>query len=229
MSPSFRLVMVEDHELSRFGLVMAMSGHDNLQVVGEADNGKDGVTIVLETKPDIVLMDIGLPDIDGITATRAIKEVLPETKVIMLTSMNQQDEVLAALTAGADAYCLKDIKLDRLYQVIEMVCDGAIWLDPTIARLAMHTLLDKSDSSPIAMPAISSTSPPKRYNSDLTDREYEVLQLIVDGKSNKEIAVALNVTAHTAKAHVANILQKFAVTDRTQVAVKALQEGLLNR
>ena len=228
MSRLFRLVMVEDHELSRFGLLTAMSGHDNLQVVGEADTGKDGIAVALETKPDIVLMDIGLPDIDGIVATKAIKEALPETKVIMLTSMNQQEEVLAALTAGADAYCLKDIKLDRLYQVIEMVCDGAIWLDPTIARLAMHTLLDKSEL-PNKPTLTSMGTAPKRYNADLTDREYEVLQLIVDGKSNKEIAIALNVTAHTAKAHVANILQKFAVTDRTQVAVKALQEGLLNR
>lgn len=227
MSTPLRLVMVEDHELSRFGLVTAMSGHDSLQVVGEADNGKDGIDIILKSKPDIVLMDIGLPDTDGITATKTIKEALPDTKVIMLTSMNHQEEVLAALTAGADAYCLKDIKLDRLYQVIEMVCDGAIWLDPSIARLAMHTLLDRpEDTKKEVLPSVSS---PKRYNAELTEREYEVLQLIVDGKSNKEIAVALNVTAHTAKAHVANILQKFAVTDRTQVAVKALQEGLLNR
>ena len=134
--------------------------------------------------------------------------------------------VLSALAAGADAYCMKDIKIDLLSQVIEMVCQGAVWLDPAIARLVMGALpgLPGAQASKEA-----EKQPPRRrqYNADLTEREREVLQHIVDGKSNKEIAQLLNVTTHTAKAHVCNIIQKLAVDDRTQAAVKALREGMV--
>lgn len=232
------ILIVEDHELARFGLSMALSEKDGVEVVGEAENGQQGLDFALEKKPDLILMDIGLPVMDGITATVKIKEALPDTKVLMLTSIQNPEEVLASMAAGADAYCMKDIKMDRLYQVIQMVLDGAIWLDPAIARMVMQTL---PVGASVGTASLASAEDPAglaeldgekkhnrvRYNTELTERELEVLRCIVDGKSNKEIATALQVSAHTAKAHVASIIQKLAVDDRTQVAVKALREGLV--
>lgn len=219
-----RILIVEDHELARYGLSMAFSEREGVEIVGEAENGKDGVELALTEKPNIVLMDIGMPIMNGIEATQEIKSKLPDTKIVMLTSISNQEEVLASLAAGADAYCMKEIKMDRLHQVLEMVMDGAIWLDPNIARIVMQAL-------PGSSPQAESTSPEKqskrRYNTELTERELEVLKLIVGGKSNKEIAQVLGVSSHTAKAHVANIIQKLAVDDRTQVAVKALQNGMI--
>lgn len=225
-----KLLIVEDHELTRFGLSMALAQQENLEVVGEAENGKQGLELALSLRPDIVLMDIGMPLMNGIEATNKIKAANPEIKIIMLTSIHNHEEVMAAMAAGADAYCMKEIKIERMFQVIEMVIDGAIWLDPAIARLVMQNL-------PIgSLPVLSNASEERaesskatrtRYNTELTERELEVLSLIVDGKSNKQIANLLNVSDHTAKAHVANIIHKLAVDDRTQVAVKALREGLV--
>jgi len=229
---NIRLLIVEDHELARFGLSMALAERADVTVVGEAQDGEEGVRLTLAEKPDIVLMDIGMPVMDGITATKQIKEKLPEAKVVILTSISNSEEVLASLAAGADAYCMKDIKIDRLYQVLEMVLDGALWLDPAIARLVVQSLPAKpgvglGTSVDGSVSTEQASSPKKRYNTELTEREQEVLHLIVEGKSNKEIAVALKVSSHTAKAHVANIIQKLAVDDRTQVAVKALKGGLV--
>lgn len=222
-SAQLRVVIVEDHELARFGLSMALSERDTIAVIGEADDGQKGVELVLNLKPDVVLMDIGMPVMNGITATQEIKAKLPETKVVMLTSMNNPEEVLASLSAGADAYCMKEIKIERLHQVLDMVMEGAIWLDPAIARLVTQSLPGAIQPQG----AKNHSQPKRRYNTQLTEREQEVLKLVVAGKSNKEIAQILEVSSHTAKAHVANIIQKLAVDDRTQVAVKALKEGLL--
>lgn len=229
---NIRLLIVEDHELARFGLSMALAERPDVTVVGEAQNGEEGVQLTLTEKPDIVLMDIGMPVMDGITATQQIKAKLPDVKVVILTSISNAEEVLASLAAGADAYCMKDIKIDRLHQVLEMVLDGALWLDPAIARLVVRSLPATSGAesgvgSGGAVSGEPGSSPRKRYNTELTEREQEVLHLIVEGKSNKEIALALKVSSHTAKAHVANIIQKLAVDDRTQVAVKALKGGLV--
>jgi DNA-binding NarL/FixJ family response regulator len=219
---------VEDHELARYGLSMALADRERLVVVAEAQNGAEGVAMAQSETPHVVLMDIGMPVMDGITATQQIKALMPDMKVVILTSINNPEEVLASLAAGADAYCMKDIKIDRLHQVLEMVLEGAIWLDPSVAKLVMHALPggstgetahDESHDKP--------TQTKRRYNTELTEREQEVLKLIVGGKSNKEIATILQVSSHTAKAHVANILQKLAVDDRTQVAVKALRDGLV--
>lgn len=221
-----RVLIVEDQELVRFGLSMSLSNHDGIAVIGQAENGKQGVEIALKERPDVVLMDIAMPVMDGVKATQELKRQAPEIRVIMLTSNNASDEVLACLAAGADAYCLKDIRMERLFQVIDMVMEGAIWLDPAIARLVMQTL-PAVHEEPNQDAAQEKANSRVRYNADLTEREREVLQLIVEGKSNKEIAAHLNVTVHTAKAHVANIIQKLSVDDRTQVAVKALRDGLI--
>lgn len=221
------LMVVEDHELARYGLCMALEDKCGLKTLLEAEDGQQAVRMAQEKNPQVILMDIGLPVLDGISATKEIKRLAPDIKVIMLTSHKDEEEIFAALAAGADAYCLKDIKIERLSQVIEMVLDGALFIDPTIAK----TILKALPGAPNTHDANEQGSQPqrRRYNTDLTDREMEVLQLIVGGKSNKEIALALEVTVHTAKAHVCNIIQKLAVDDRTQVAVKALQEGLLEK
>ncbi len=221
---TIKVLIAEDHELARYGLSMAIDEKPAFTVAGEAENGAQALEMALDVKPDIILMDIGMPVMDGITATLEIKRQLPEAKILMLTSRKEEEEIYASLAAGADAYCMKDIKIDRLCQVMEMVMDGAIWLDPAIARVVMQ-----------AVPGAKMPEPGKpiqarkKYNTELTDREQEVLKLIVDGKSNKEIAQILDVTTHTAKAHVCNIIQKLAVDDRTQVAVKALKEGLVEQ
>ncbi len=223
-----KLLIAEDHELVRYGLVIALDEKNNIEVVAEAENGSDALRLAGEKHPSVVLMDIGMPVMDGITATQQIKEKYSDIKIIMLTSHKDQEEVIASLAAGADAYCMKDIKVNRLCQVIEMVLEGALWLDPAIASMVLHSI-----SSPKPQQATEPESPSykepkrKRYNTDLTEREMEVLELIVDGKSNKEIASALNVTTHTAKAHVGNIIQKLAVDDRTQAAVKAIKQGFV--
>lgn len=217
------ILIVEDQELVRYGLRCTLEKTGRFSAVGEAENGQQALDYVRKEMPDIVLMDITMPVMDGITATRTIKQEFPETKVIMLTSHTETEEVFASLASNADAYCLKDIKVEWLCQVIEMVKGGALWIDPAVARLVIGALPE----APNAKESASENATRKRYNVDLTNREREVLELIVSGKSNKEIAAHLVVTTHTAKAHVSNIIQKLAVDDRTQVAVKAIQEGLV--
>lgn len=170
-------------------------------------------------------MDLGLSGIDGIETTSKIKEILPDTKVIILTSHNNQSEILQALSAGAKAYCMKDIKPDNLISVIETVKDGAVWFDPSISNFILGQITSGSD--------LSAQSPVYEQNNQdedkiqLTDREAQVLKLIVDGYSNADIAKKLYVSIHTAKAHVCNILQKLSVDDRTQAAIKALKDNLV--
>ncbi|MBY0404908.1 MAG: response regulator transcription factor [Cyanobacteria bacterium] len=217
-----KVLIVEDYELSRNGLSFSLEKQPNITVVGEAENGQIAIEMTAERKPHVILMDIRMPVLDGISATQQIKERFPETKVIMLTSHQDGEEVYASLAAGADAYCMKDIKLERLVHVIEMVRDGAFWLDPAIAQMVMKALPVKLSSQ---KPKIAPSR--NRFNVDLTERELEVLGLLVDGQSNKEIATTLCITLHTVKAHVCNIIQKLAVDDRTQAAVKAIRDGLV--
>ena len=218
---AIRLLVAEDHELARSGLLACLEKTADFEVVGDVKNGQECVAFINKTPVDVILMDIRMPVLDGIGATQRIKASSPQTKIIMLTSHQEGEEVYASLAAGADAYCLKDIQMSRLAEVIRMVNDGAIWLDPAIARLVMESL-------PLNIPQKSRQPQSRtRYNTELTDREREVLEKLVEGKSNREIADELNITLHTAKAHVCNILQKLAVDDRTTAAVKAVRDGLL--
>ena len=221
MPNRIKLLMVEDHKLLRVGLKAIFDEYPNLQVIGEAEDGLTAVKLTKELKPDIILMDIGLPGIDGIEATRRIKESNPEIKIIILTSHSDENEVMQSLAAGANAYAMKDIKTEYLIMVIESVNEGAIWLDPAIAKIVR----EKNPSLLQGKP--QSRSNFKAEHANLTEREYEVLKLVVDGKSNNEIANDLKISEHTAKAHVCNIIQKLVVDDRTQAAVKAIKEGLV--
>lgn len=218
-----QLLIVEDYELSRNGLLFGFKGESRFEVVGEATNGDEALQLAQSARPDVVLMDIAMPVMDGIEATQQIKAKLPDVKIIMLTSRQENDEVYTSLAAGADAYCMKDISTERLMQVIEMVVDGVFWLDPTIAKLVLNSLRLKLPQP--GKPGMTR----QRYRVELTDREKEVLELLVDGKNNKDISEQLHISVNTAKAHVSSIMQKLSVDDRTQAAVKALREGIIQK
>ena len=213
--------MVEDHKLLRVGLRSLFDETPDLKVIAEAETGKDAVDKADIMKPDIILMDIGLPDISGIEATKRILNNNVDQKVLMLTSHINEKEVMDSLSAGAYAYVLKDINTEMLSMIIKSVYNGAIWLDPQIFPL----IRDKS--SCFIPQKQNSRAAFRAQHANLTEREYEVLKLVVDGQSNSEIANTLTISEHTAKAHVCNIIQKLVVDDRTQAAVKAIKEGLV--
>lgn len=218
---SVKVLMVEDHKLMRVGLKSLFEEFPEIQIVAEAESAKEAIEKIRITKPDVVLMDIGLPDINGIEATKKILEQFEDIKIIMLTSHTTEQEVLDSLAAGASAYVLKDINTEVLMMIIKTVKDGAMWLDPKIVPI-----IREKNAGVIPQRQLSRANF-KAQHSNLTEREYEVLKLVVDGKSNNEIAQALTISEHTAKAHVCNIIQKLVVDDRTQAAVKALKEGLV--
>lgn len=209
-----RIVIVEDDPLMQIGLEQALSDYPEIEIVGQAEDGYEGIRIAWEQKPDLIIMDIGLPRLDGIEATKQIKEKLPDIHVVMLTSHTQEMEVVAALASGADAYCIKGASLDRLLAAIDAAKDGATYLDPQIARLVLNNL---------KVPA--NEKDPKIAN--LSERETEVLKLIVEGKSNNEIGEELYLSTNTIKTHVRGIMNKLAVDDRVQAAVVALRSGLV--
>jgi DNA-binding NarL/FixJ family response regulator len=212
------VIMIEDHSLSRVGIRAFLSRTENIRLIGEAENAEKGLYIVRSFRPNVVLMDLGLPGMNGIEATRQIKSIDRNIKVIILTSHEHEEDVVAAFAAGADGYCIKDIDPSLLPQVIETVASGGGWMDPRIAGVALK--LGTEDQKPIKRQS-------SRDTNQLTEREMEVLRLLVDGKSNTEIAKELIVSVHTAKAHVCNILHKLYVNDRVQAAVKAIREGMV--
>ena len=216
-----KILLVEDQKLMRIGIKSLFNDYPEMEVIGEAENGKEAVEKAKLIKPDIILMDIGLPDISGIEATKQILEHNDNIKVIILTSHINEAELNASLAAGANAYVIKDISTEFLMSVIKMVKAGAMWIDPNVVPF----IRDKNNG---AIPNRQlSRSAFRQNHSNLTQREYEVLRLVVDGQSNSQIAKTLTISEHTAKAHVCNIIQKLVVDDRTQAAVKALKEGLV--
>lgn len=216
-----KILLVEDQKLMRIGIKSLFNDYPEMEVIGEAENGKEAIEKAKLIKPDIILMDIGLPDISGIDATKQILEYNDNIKVIILTSHINEAELNASLTAGANAYVIKDISTDFLMSVIKMIRAGAMWIDPKVVPF----IRDKNNGM---IPSRQlSRSAFRQNHSNLTQREYEVLRLVVDGQSNSQIAKTLTISEHTAKAHVCNIIQKLVVDDRTQAAVKALKEGLV--
>jgi len=216
-----KVAIVEDFKLTRVGLRCALNANEDINVVAECEDASVGLQAIAREKPDVVLMDLGLPGMNGIEATVKVKEIAPKTKIIALTSHDREDEVVAALSSGASAYCLKDIDPDKLANVIRDVNEGVCWIDPMVSQLALNSF-----------PKVENIGflPNKMHDENmipLTEREYEVLRHLVTGKSNTEIAKELIVSVHTAKAHVCSILQKMCVNDRVQAAVKAVKEGLV--
>lgn len=218
---TIKVVIVEDYKLTRVGLRSSLNALGKIQVVGEAEDAFEGLEIIEKLQPDVVLMDLGLPGMNGIEATIKLKEKFPDIKVIILTSHERNEEVIASLGAGANAYCLKDITPETLAEVIRSVSLGACWVDPGVASAALNFF-----PKPENVTLLNSTEP-QDARAQLTERELEVLRHLVKGKSNTEIAKELIVSVHTAKAHVCSILQKLCVDDRVQAAVKAIQEKII--
>ncbi len=215
------VIIIEDFKLTRVGLRCALNSNDDINVVAECDNAEEGIELIKRHQPNIVLMDLGLAGMNGIEATIKVKEFNKEIKVIALTSHDREEEVIAALSSGAMAYCLKDIDPAKLADVIRDVAEGVCWLDPLVARKVLDAF-PKQETAGILKDKSS-----EEGRVPLTEREYEVLKHLVEGKSNTEIAKELIVSVHTAKAHVCSILQKMCVNDRVQAAVKAVKEGMV--
>ncbi len=225
------LLLVEDHQLTRIGLKTILTRTQDIKVIAEASNGREAVKQACELKPDIILMDVGMPQMDGIEATRLIREKEPTINIIMLTSHDNDRDIFASLSAGAAGYCLKDVAPDRLYAAIRCVNAGDVWLDSAIASKVIKkyssgsssSFQDSRNDSPKDKPANVSAA----LNEPLSPRELEVLNLVVEGLSNQQIADKLIISLATAKTHVRNILNKLAVDDRTQAAVSAMRKGLV--
>jgi len=210
------ILIVEDHELTRFGLKTAFEACDFISEISEAESAETGLEIIESKNIDLIIMDLGLPGMDGIEATQRIKELNKDIKIVILTSHNDEQEVLNSLKAGANAYCSKEINPKRLIQVVQSVLDGAAWFDPAISHVVLKAA---TKSQP------ENSHPARDYG--LTSREAQILKLITECYSNNEIASELYVSINTTKAHVASILQKLEVDDRLQAALKALKERLV--
>ncbi len=217
------VLLVEDHELYRMGLSMVLEKTEEIHLVSEASDGLDGIKKAREYSPDVILMDIGLPNMDGIESTARIKEFLPEAKIIMLTSRNSEQDVLSAFAAGADGYVMKGATPEQTITAIKAVNDGVGWIDPAIAKIVFSNLGKTSTGGQ----NIASNPSESKNKYGLTDRELDVLELMVDGLTNPQIAEKLIITRATAKAHVHSILQKLCAVSRTQATVTAMKEGLV--
>jgi len=218
-----KVVIVEDHELYRMGLSLLLQKADDIDLVSEAADGLEGLRKVREFLPDVVLMDIGLPNMDGIEATQKVKELFPDTKVLIITSRNTENDVLEAFRAGADGYIMKDATPEQTITAIKAINEGVGWLDPAIAKIVYSNLHKMPEMTEVVEQPIDKSK--NIYG--LTERELAVLSLMTEGLSNPQIADELVIAKATAKAHVHSILQKLNATTRTQATVTAMKEGLV--
>jgi len=210
-----RVIIADDHELARAGLRSMLAGDRGLELVGEATNGHEAVALCRQLQPDLAVLDVRMPEMDGLAATRSIKQQCPKTSVLIVTTHEHYDYLLAALKAGAAGYMLKDISRSELLTAVRRVLRGESILNGELATRALQRLA--SETVPYEGP------PPER----LTPREREVLHLIAEGKTNREIAAQLSLSVGTVKIHVEHIIGKMGVSDRTQAAVRAVECGLL--
>jgi len=217
-----RVLIVDDHAMVRQGLRTFLELQNTstlpIEVTGEAANGIEAVELAKKTQPDIVLLDLVMPEMDGLQATSKIIEASPRSRVIILTSFGEEDKVLPAIRAGAQGYLLKDIPPTELVQAVREAYQGRVQLHPDIARKLMSLAAAKDEPK--------SSHAATESENGLTDREQEVLQLIADGMNNREIAEKLVISEKTVKTHVSNILNKLHLDDRTQAAIYALRHGL---
>jgi DNA-binding NarL/FixJ family response regulator len=202
-----RIVIADDHAMVRAGLSQLLGSFDDLEVVGTASDGSEAVQVVGELRPDLVLMDLSMPVMDGIEATAALKQQYPDTHVVVLTTFQEPRQVAAALSAGASGYLVKDVEPEVLVAGIRAAVQGGAPLSPSVAA----GLLRGSNQMSMVSP------------SSLTPRELEILQLIVDGHTNQQIARTLGISEKTVKTHCSRLFQRLGVTDRTQAAVWAMR------
>jgi DNA-binding NarL/FixJ family response regulator len=208
-----RVLLVDDHAVVRMGLKAFLNLLDDIEVVGEAADGSEGVAMARRLKPDVILMDLLMPNMDGVTAIGRIKAELPEIEIVTMTSFIEEEKVTSALEAGASGYVLKDAEADEVADAIRAAHAGEVHLDPAVARLLAQRMRQKR-------------APAEVLVEPLTDREREVLRVLAQGMSNKEIASALFITERTARTYVSNILGKLGLASRTQAALYAVEHKL---
>lgn len=224
MTKSIKVTIIEDHDMTRMGLSFALSNNSSIEVLGTASDGLEGVEQALNLKPDLVVMDIGLPTIDGIEATRKIKNAMPEIKVLMNTSRDNEDDILDSFAAGADGYITKGATSEQTISAIQAVSEGVGWLDPAIARVVLSNIR-KNSQQEAKTSGINYQKGKNLYG--LTEREMEVLALLVEGLKNPQISKKLVITIATTKTHVHNILQKLYVKTRSKAVATAMKDGLV--
>lgn len=209
-----RILIADDHHVVRRGLAFFLKTQKEIEIIGEAGNGREAVELARTLKPDLILMDLVMPEMDGIQATKMIKTEIPEIKIMMLTSFSDQDHVIPALEAGASGYQLKDIEPDELINCIKKIMSGENQLHPKATSHLLANLSNKESNE-------------RNLIDQLTKRELDVLREIARGKSNKEIASSLFITEKTVKTHVSNLLSKLELADRTQAALFAVKNHLV--
>jgi len=208
-----RLLLVEDDEVFRIGMMVSLKKYSDIDLIGTSADGKEAIRVANDLKPDLILMDIGLPVLSGIEATKAIKEKHPQIKILVLTSHSETKTVDQIMNAGADGFCMKGISTERLHMLIQEVYQGAFWIDPVVAAQIKQYL--QADRQPLT----TEITIPMAALESLTEREQEVLALIAAGKKNLDIADILMISPGTVRVHVHSILNKLNVRDRTQAAL----------
>ena len=216
MNKPITVLLVDDHEVVRQGVRFFLEAHSDFVVVGEAESGKTAIKLTEEHVPDVVLMDLVMPEMDGVEATRQVKNISPRTQVVVLTSYHEDEHIFPALQAGAISYILKDVRMEEVADAIKRAAHDEVTLHPRVAARIIQELhgTKHDEINPFT---------------ELTNREMEVLKLIANGLSNSEIAGQLVITEHTVKGHVSNILSKLHLADRTQAAVYAWRKGVVQR
>jgi two-component system, NarL family, response regulator LiaR len=222
-----RLLIADDHELVRSGFRLMLESEPDLEVVGEASNGREAVELCRRLMPDIVLMDVRMPEMDGLEATRAIKRQQPRVAVLMVTTYEDPDYLLRAIKEGAAGYLLKNASSQQLTNAIRRVLDGEAALNQELAIQLIQRLSSEVSEAADQPPSPDKGPDPTPPLENLTHRELEVLQLLSQGKSNPQIAQELFISAGTVKVHVRNISSKLGVSDRTQAVVHAIELGLV--
>ena len=224
MAKNIKVLIVEDHDMARMGLSVVLGSNPNIEISDMCADGQEGVDKALELIPDVVIMDIGLPTIDGIEATRRIKTAHSNIKVLMYTSRESEDDIFDSFKAGADGYITKGATSEQTVSAVLAVSEGAGWLDPAIAKVVLTNIRRSSDVNE-KRGEINYKLGKNLYG--LTEREMEVLALIVDGLTNPQISEKLFITLATTKTHVHSILQKLYVNSRSKAISMAMKEGLV--
>ncbi|MEL7334440.1 MAG: response regulator transcription factor [Cyanobacteria bacterium J06560_2] len=224
MVENLSVLIIEDDPMMRLGLQYSLAAQTGIAVMATVEAGEEGLALVDQSVPDLVVMDIGLPGLDGIATTQRLKANYPRVQVVILTSHTADTEIVAALASGADAYCVKGTSVEQLMRAIVSIKEGGTYLDAAIAQTVITQLQGSNQGS---SKDSGKPSAPPTIIGQLSTREMEVLQLIVEGYSNPEIGAQLYLSTNTVKTHVKGIMNKLAVNDRVQAAVVALRSGLV--
>ncbi len=216
MNDQISVIIVDDHEIVRKGIRAYLDSTAEFKVVGEAGSGKEALQLVAELVPDVVLMDLIMPEMDGIKTTREIKKISPRSQVVVLTSFHEDAHIFPALKAGAISYILKDVKMEDLADALQRAARREVTFHPLVAERVLRSIRGEDSSEDMLYV-------------ELTERELEILKLIANARTNSQIAEELVISEYTVKGYVSNILSKLHLVDRTQAAVYAWQKGLVNR